>query len=238
MKTQWEEVSTRFRFVFADPEAAFRKLDVDVMLKNAEAAKATLSTLQENPEHFGALKGKTGLFAGRSDRETRERADKNAPALARDLERFLRLRSEAEARYETEERAARVRVAIDIPALSTSAKETLERIRDAIDRNDLPAALEFALEDKMIEAELQGFARAISERFGERSFLGVAAKDADGKSFEAASEGMTPDQTNALKAAWPDLRTAQQLAAHQRTTAAVKEAEIQRQTQSQGLSLK
>ena len=130
------------------------------------------------------------------------------PALARDLERFLRLRSEAEHRYEAEERAARLKVAVDIPALSPSARQTLERIRDAIDRNDLPSALEFALEDKMIEAELEGFARAVSERFGERAFVGLSAKAADGKVLEAISGGTNAAQKEELKAAWPDLRTA------------------------------
>ncbi|MGY3698928.1 Ti-type conjugative transfer relaxase TraA (plasmid) [Bradyrhizobium barranii subsp. apii] len=237
LKKQWEEISTRFRFVFADPEASFRKVDIDSMLKDKATAQSTLSKLAEKPDSFGALKGKTGLLASRADKQDRQRADLNVPALARDLERFLRLRSEAEHRYEAEERAARLKVAVDIPALSPSAKQTLERIRDAIDRNDLPSALEFALEDKMIEAELEGFARAVSERFGERAFVGLSAKDADGKVFEAISGGTNAAQKEELKAAWPDLRTAQQLAAQQRTAEAQKEADILRQARRPGLSL-
>lgn len=89
------------------------------------------------------------------------------PALARNLDRYLRERSEAEIRHETEERAARLKVSVDIPALSPAAKQTLERMRDAIDRNDLPAGLEYALADKMVKAELEGFARAVAERFGD-----------------------------------------------------------------------
>lgn len=238
LKKQWEEVLTRFRLVFADPESAFRKLDVDAMLKSTDTAKSTLAALKGKPDSFGALKGKTGLLAGRADKETRERAETNAPALARDLELFMRLRAEAERKYETEERASRLKVAIEIPALSTSAKQILERIRDAIDRNDLPAALEFALEDKMVKAELEGFAKAVSERFGERTFLGLAAKDADGKTFETITKGMDATEKAELSSAWPDLRTAQQLAAGQRTAEAQRQAEAMRQTQSQGLSLK
>ncbi len=237
LKKQWEDVSTRFRMVFADPEASFRKLDVDAMVKDKTAAQTTLATLSARPDSFGALKGKTGLLASRADKQERELAGKNAQALARDLERYLRLRSEAEHRYEAEERATRLKVAVDIPALSPSAKQTLERIRDAIDRNDLPAALQVSLEDKMINAELEGFARAVSERFGERSLIGVAAKEADGKIFKEISTGMNAAQRDELKIAWPDLRTSQQLAAHQRTAAALKEAESMRQTQSKGLSL-
>lgn len=237
LKKQWEDVSTRFRLVFSDPESSFRKVDVDAMLKDRQAAATTLSKLSEKPDSFGALKGKTGLLASRADKQERELAGKNAQALARDLERYLRLRSEAEHRYEAEERATRLKVAVDIPALSPSAKQTLERIRDAIDRNDLPSALEFALEDKMVEAELEGFARAVSERFGERSFTGIAAREADGKAFKTLSDGMNAAQKEDLKAAWPDLRTAQQLAAQQRTAAALKEAETVRQTQTKGLTL-
>ena len=237
LKKQWEEVSTRFRLVFADPESSFRKVDVDAMVKDRQVAQTTLSKLSNAPDGFGALKGKTGILASRADKQEREQANHNAQALARDLERYLRLRAEAERRYEAEERATRLKVAVDIPALSPAAKNTLERIRDAIDRNDLPAALGFALEDRMVSAELEGFARAVSERFSERSFTGVAAKDAEGKAFKSLSEGMSAAQRQELKAAWPDLRTAQQLAAQQRTAEALKQAETMRQTQSQGLKL-
>ena len=114
------------------------------------------------------MKGGTGLFAGRSEREAREHAALNIPALIRELETWLRLRAEAEHRYEAEERATRLKAAVDIPALSEGARQTLERIRDAIDRNDLPAALGFALEDRMIAAELEGFAKAVADSFGLR----------------------------------------------------------------------
>ncbi|PSJ62760.1 Ti-type conjugative transfer relaxase TraA [Pseudaminobacter soli (ex Li et al. 2025)] len=236
LKKQWEEVSTRFRLVFAEPEASFRKVDVENMLKDKQVAEATLSKLSKMPHSFGALKGKTGLLISRADKQVRKQAGLNSPALVRDLERYLHLHSKAEHRYEAEERATRLRVAVDIPALSPSAKNMLERIRDAIDRNDLPSALQFALEDKMIESELKGFARAVSERFGERTFIGLAAKEADGKALKRVSEGMSAAQMEELKAAWPDLRTAQQLAAQQRTEEAVKQAETFRQTQPKRLS--
>jgi Ti-type conjugative transfer relaxase TraA len=235
---QWEEVSTRFRFVFAEPEAAFRKVDVDGMIRNADTAKSTLSTIAATPESFGALKGKTSLLASRADRDDRERASLNVPALARDLERYLRLRAEAEHKFEAEERAARVKVAVDIPALSPAAKNVLERVRDAIDRNDLPAVLAFALEDKMVKAELEGFARAVNERFGERSMLANGAKTPDEPTFEKLAAGVNAGQRDDLKSAWPTMRTAQQLAAQQRTAEGLKQAATMRQSQRQGLSLK
>lgn len=238
LSRQWEEVSTRFRFVFAEPEAAFRKVDVDSMIRDADTAESILSTIATRPESFGVLKGKTGLLVSRADRDDRERANLNVPALARDLERYLRLRAEAEHKFEAEERAARVKVAVDIPALSPMARQTLEKVRDAIDRNDLPAALAFSLEDKMVKAELEGFARAVSERFGERSMLASAAKAPDGPAFEKLAAGMNAGQRDELKAAWPTMRAAQQLSAQQRMAEALKQADTMRQSQRQGLSLK
>jgi Ti-type conjugative transfer relaxase TraA len=238
LKKQWEEVSTRFHLVYAQPESAFKAVNVDAMLKNGTVAKSTLTKLGSEPESFGALKGKTGILASRSDKQEREKAQTNAPALARNLERYLRQRAEAKRKFEVEERAARLKVSIDIPALSPNAKQTLERVRDAIDRNDLPAGLEYALADKMVKAELEGFAKAVSERFGERTFLPFAAKEANGQTFNTVTAGMTAVQKAEVQSAWNLMRTAQQLAAHERTTEALKQAEILRQTKSQGLSLK
>lgn len=238
LKKQWEEVSTRFHLVYAQPESAFKAINVDAMLKDETAAKSTLATIGSNPEHFGALKGKTGMFASRAEKQEREKAETNAPALARNLERYLRQRAEAERKFEVEERAVRLKVSIDIPALSANAKQTLERVRDAIDRNDLPAGLEYALADKMVKAELEGFAKAVSERFGERTLLPLAAKDSNGQTFNAVTSGMTAGQKAEVQSAWNSMRTVQQLAAHERTTEALKQAETLRQTKSQGLSLK
>jgi Ti-type conjugative transfer relaxase TraA len=238
LQKQWEEVSTRFHLVYAQPESAFKTINVEAMLKDETVAKSALATIGSNPEHFGGLKGRTGMFASRADKQEREKAETNASALARNLDRYLRQRAEAERKYEVEERAARLKVSIDIPALSVNAKQTLERVRDAIDRNDLPAGLEYALADKMVKVELEGFARAVAERFGERTFLPLAAKDANGQTFSTVTAGMTAAQKAEVQSAWNAMRTVQQLAAHERTTEALKQAETLRQTKSQGLSLK
>ena len=238
LKKQWQEVSTRFHLVYAQPESAFKAVDVDAMLKDESVAKSTLATIGSNPEHFGALKGKTGMFASRADKQEREKAETNAPALARNLDRYLRQRADAERKYEVEERAVRLNVSIDIPALSANAKETLERVRDAIDRNDLPAGLEYALADRQVKAELEGFAKAVAERFGERTFLPLAAKDSSGQTFNAITGAMTAGQKAEVQSAWNSMRTVQQLAAHERTTEALKQAESLCQKKSQGISLK
>ncbi|MDK1376395.1 MULTISPECIES: Ti-type conjugative transfer relaxase TraA [unclassified Sinorhizobium] len=238
LKKQWEEVSGRFHIVYAQPEAAFKAVNVDAMLKEEDTATSTIARIGSEPEGFGALKGKTGILASRADKQSRDRAITNAPALARNLERYLRQRTEAERKYVADERAVRLKVSLDIPALSPEAKQTLARVRDTIDRNDHPAGLEYALSDKMVKAELEGFARAVSERFGERTFLPLAAKDTNGRPFQSVTSGMSARQKAEVQSAWNSMRTVQQLSAHERTTEALKQAETLRQTKSQGLSLK
>jgi Ti-type conjugative transfer relaxase TraA len=238
LKKQWQDVSGRFHLVYAQPEAAFAAVSVDAMLKDTARASSTLARLAAEPEAFGALKGKSGVFANRTDRQERDTALVNVPALARNLERYLRARDEAERRHETEERAIRLKVSVDIPALSPSATQVLERVRDAIDRNDLPAGLEYALADRMVKAELEGFARAVTERFGERTFLGVAAKDVGGATYRAVTVDMPPGRKVEVQTAWNSMRTVQQLSAHERATEATRLSEALRPTQTKGLGLK
>lgn len=235
VRKQWEEVSTRFRLVFADPERAFRAANFDASLKGAPAATATLERLAAKPESFGALRGRSGMLAGKADKQERQCAERNVPALTKDIERYLRLRAEAEHKHEAEERAIRHRISVEIPALSRDARRVLERVRDAIDRNDLPSALEFALADRMVKAEIDGFNKAIAERFGDRAFLSNAAKTPEGPAFDELAAGMKPAQREDLATAWPTMRAAQRIAAQERTTQALKKTEAQRQSQRQVL---
>jgi len=238
LKKQWEEVSMRFIQVYAQPESAFKAVNVDAMLRDQAAAEKTIARIANEPETFGALKGKTGLLASRADKVDRDRALKNVTLLADSISDYLRQRGDAERRNHAEELAVRRRVALDIPALSSNAKSVLERVRDAIDRNDLPSGLEYTLADKMVKAELEGFAKAVTERFGERTFLPLAAKDPNGEAFQRVTSGMNAVQTNEVQQAWNTMRTVQQLSAHERSVTALKQAEALRQTRSQGLTLK
>ncbi|AUX79335.1 Ti-type conjugative transfer relaxase TraA [Sinorhizobium fredii] len=238
LRAQWEEVSTRFRYVFADPETAFRAMNFDAVLADRETAKHELQKLVDEPASLGALKGKTGLLANKADREARRVAELNVPALKRDIEQYLKMRETARERLEAEEQSLRKRVSIDIPALSPAARVVLERVRDAIDRNDLPAALGFALSDRETKLEIDGFNTAVAERFGERVLLSNAARNAEGQLFEKLAAGLKPQEKESLKEAWPVMRTAQQLAAHERTAATLKQVEDLRLTQRQTPTLK
>jgi Ti-type conjugative transfer relaxase TraA len=238
LKRQWEEVSARFRYVFADPETAFRALNFDAVLVDKHTAKQILQKLEVEPATIGPLKGKTGVLATKSEREARRVAEVNVPALKRDLEQYLRMREAAEWRHRADEQTLRQRVLIDIPALSPAARAVLERVRDAIDRNDLPAAMAYALSNRETKLEIDGFNRAVTKRFGERTLLSNAARESSGKLYEKLSEGMKSDQKEQLKQAWPIMRTAQQFAAHERTVQSLRQAEEQRLTPRQTPVLK
>nr|WP_236775872.1 Ti-type conjugative transfer relaxase TraA [Agrobacterium tumefaciens] len=238
LKRQWEEVSARFAYVFADPEAAFRSMHFDTVLADKEMAKQVLRKLEVEPASIGPLKGKTGILASNADREARRVAEVNVPALKRDLEQYLRMRETIAQKLQTAEQAQRQRVSIDIPALSPAARVVLERVRDAIDRNDLPAAMAYALSNRETKLEIDGFNQAVTERFGERTLLSNAAREPSGRLYEKLAEGMKPEQKEQLKQAWPVMRTAQQLAAHERTVQSLKLAEEHRLTQRQTPVLK
>ncbi len=238
LKKLWEEVSMRFHHVYAHPEAAFKAVDVDAMLRDRTTAKNTIVRIAGEPEAFGTLRGKTGMFASRTERSERARALNNVPALADAIRDYLRQRTEIARQHRAQELASRQQIALEIPALSASARHVLERVRDAIARNDLPAGLEHALADRNVTAELEGFARAVSERFGERTFLPLAAKEAGGEAFQRVTASMNPAQGYEVQQAWNTMRTVQQLSAHERTVTALKQSEAMRQTKSKGMALK
>ncbi len=235
---QWEEVSTRFRYVFADPETAFRAMNFDAVLTDREAASKTLHRLVNEPASIGPLKGGTGVLAGKTQREERRVAETNVPALKRDIERYLQLRQSAGEKIAAEEQSLRRRASIDISALSSEAYRVLEKVRDAIDRNDLPAALGYAVSNREIKVEIDGFNKAVAERFGERRLLVNEAHTPSGKLFDRAAEGMAPADRQKLAEAWPVMRAAQQLAAHERTVEALKQTESLRLSQRQTPALK
>ena len=233
LKRHWEEVSIRFRYVFADPETAFRAMNFDAVLADKDMARQALQKLEAEPASIGPLRGKTGILASKAERVARRIAEINVPALRRDLERYLQMRESAVQRHEAEENTLRQRVSIDIPALSPAARAVLERVRDAIDRNDLPAALAYALSNRETKLEIDEFNKAVAQRFGERTLLTNAAREPSGKLFDKLSEGMQPQEKERLKEAWPVMRTAQQLAAHERTTETLRQVEELRLAQRQ-----
>ncbi|NDW07938.1 hypothetical protein GTK09_26445 [Jiella sp. 40Bstr34] len=238
LQTQWENVSHRIRLVYAEPETAFAAMRMDAVMADSKVAAERLSAIDQNPESFGALRGRDGLFAGKTDREARRVAMLNGPALHRDLKRYLEMRETTREKLVAAEEVQRERLSIDIPGLSPAAGRVLEKVRDAIDRNDLPAALGFAFADRMVKAELDAFDKAVCERFGDRAFLSLDAKEPKGRVFEKAAAGLAPAEREKLAESWPLMRTGQQVAAQERTQVALKEADAMRQSQRQSQTVK
>ena len=238
LQKHWDNLSDRIRLVYADPETAFKAMRMETVLEDASVARQRLGEIELNAASFGALRGREGLLASRADRQDRRVAEVNIPALRRDLERYLDMRQNAMKKYAAEEEGHRKRTSIDIPSLSPAAARAMEKVRDAIDRNDLAAALGFALADRMVKSELDTFNKAVSDRFGERTLLDYAAKDASGPTFEKAAKDLSPVEKLKLAAAWPMMRAGQQVAAQERTQQALKESEALRQTQSKSQGLK
>ena len=235
---QWDLVSDRIRRIYAEPEAAFRAMRIEAAFSDPAARADRLQQIEQAPASYGPLRGRIGMFAGSADRNDRQIAETNVPALRRDLERYFTMRQQAMKRLVAEEAGLRQRASIDIPALSPAAETVLAKVRDAIDRNDLPAALGFALADRMVKAEIDALNTAVRQRFGERALLGNGAMDTGGPAFKAASTGLAPAEQQKLASAWPTIRAAQQLAAHERTVEALKQTEALRQTQRQSQVLK
>ena len=238
LSKQWDLVSDRIRRVYAEPESAFQAMRIEAAFTDPAARTDRLQQIEHAPATYGPLRGRTGLLAGNADRNDRHVAETNVPALRRDLERYFTMRDQAIKRLVAEEAGMRQRASIDIPALSPAAEAVLAKVRDAIDRNDLPAALGFALADRMVKAEIDALNGAVRERFGERALLGNGAMDTGGPAFKAASAGLAPAEQQKLASAWPTMRTAQQLAVHERTVEALKQTEALRQTQRQSQVLK
>jgi Ti-type conjugative transfer relaxase TraA len=217
LSSDWQDVRTRFGHVYADPEAAFRAINLEGILSDPPKVEAVIASLSKEPQSFGALKGTTRLLAARVDKEMRETALVNAPALARALERYLRARGERRACYEAEEMTLRSKAAIAIPALSPAAQKVLDAAREAIDRKDWPLALQLACADGLVKGELDAFIRAVIDRFGERSLLPAAAGAVDGKAFGVLTAGMDKGLQVQMRSAWNLMRTAMQINAHERS---------------------
>ncbi|NGO54627.1 BID domain-containing protein [Allomesorhizobium camelthorni] len=74
--------------------------------------------LGRDPEAFGAMRGRTGMFASSTAKADRQRALNDVPALKDNLARYVRLRAEIGDLGIVEWSRERDRRRVDIPALS------------------------------------------------------------------------------------------------------------------------
>ncbi len=232
----WTQLHDRVAQVYEKPDGAIKAMNLSAIMSANEterqaAQSRIVDQLGRDPEAFGAMRGSTGMFASSTARAERQRALNNVPALRDNLARYVRLRAEIGDLRTVELLRERDRSRVDIPALSGSAQGVLDRIRDAIDRNDLSAALGFALADKIVKAEIDQLNKALDQRFGERAFLG--SKEAKGPAYDAAAAQVAEGDRSKLVAAWPSFSAAQRIAAYER---AQQQSRAQSQVRDQGMT--
>ncbi|WP_420340776.1 Ti-type conjugative transfer relaxase TraA [Roseibium sp.] len=214
LTAHFTEIQNRARFVFERPEEAVKAMRIEDIAKlhgeaKREASDKLAEDLSNAPEQFGVLRGKTGMLVGKGARESREQALSNIPQFCDDVKTYLRLRAEFTASSTVELERAREVSRVDIPALSPAAEETLSRIRNAMDQNDLKSALSFLVADKMVEIELGEVAAKLNQRFGERAFM-VGSTPA-GPAFEKAAARVADGDRTKLVDAWPAFNAIQKI---------------------------
>lgn len=232
----WTQLRDRVAQVYEKPDGAIDAMKLTAIMSANEAERQAAQSrivdqLGRDPEAFGAMRGKTGMFASSAAKAERQRALNNVPVLKDNLARYVRLRAEIGDLRTVELSRERDRSRVDIPALSGSAQSVLDRIRHAIDRNDLSAALGFALSDKMVKAEIDQLNTALDQRFGDRAFLG--SKEAKGPAYDAAAAKVAEGDRSNLVAAWPSFSAAQRIAAYER---AQQQTRAQSQVRDQGMT--
>lgn len=225
----WSQIQERLKNVYDKPQEAMASMQLEKALQGDQsAAKAINDQLARDPEAYGALRGKTGLFASGPAKAERDRAVSNVPALQSQIGNYVRLRGEIADLRTVELSRERDLQRVDVPAISAVGNNVLERVRDAIDRNDIDAGMAFALSDKMAKGEIDRLNKSLDEKFGKRTF---GSKEPSGPAFEAAAAKIAEGDRSKLATAWPLFHAAQQVAAHEQ-----KQARAQARAQTQTLS--
>lgn len=230
LTVHWTKINERMKFIYEKPDEAIKAMNLVPALTGDDAtAKAAqdriLNQLASNPEAYGTIKGKTGLLASGASKAQRQNALGHVDPLAKSIRDYVRIRAEVQALHTGTLRQERDRQRVDVPSISSNANHTLERIRDAIDRNDLHSHLGFALSDRIVRAEIEGLNKVLDEKFGANTFSSAEPK---GRKFDAAAAKVTPDDHGKLTQSWPLFNAAQKVAAHQK-----EQAQAQARTQAQ-----
>ncbi|GGA64065.1 Ti-type conjugative transfer relaxase TraA [Pelagibacterium lentulum] len=229
----WSQIQERMKNVYEKAQEAMASMGLEKALQGDQsAAEAIRDQLSRDPEAYGPLRGKTGMFASSAARAERDRAINNVPALRDQIGNYVRLRAEIGDLRTVELSRERDRQRIDVPAISAVGNNVLERVRDAIDRNDIDSGLAYALADKMAKGEIDRLNKTLEEKFGKRAFT---SKEPSGPAFEAAAAKVAEGDRGKLASAWPLFHASQKIAAHEQKQAR-QEARAQTQTRDQGMT--
>lgn len=154
--------------VYRNPDAAmamFRQL----LAEPAEAADRMASQVLNDPESVAALRGGTGLMAGRAARQERAAAIAAIPSLRQRIRDYRGMFGAMEAQERGMESDRRERLGVGIPALSQEASSLLQQLDGTAREGNtaFAAALEQATKDAPeVMAQLDSFQAALSKRLG------------------------------------------------------------------------
>ncbi|MDF1600343.1 Ti-type conjugative transfer relaxase TraA [Mesorhizobium sp. YIM 152430] len=233
LTVHWTQIQDRMKNVYEKPQEAMASMGLEKALQGDRAAAEAISDqLGRDPEAYGPLRGKAGLFASSAAKAERDRAINNVPALRDQIGNYVRLRAEIADLRTVELSRERDLQRIDVPAISSAGNGVLERVRDAIDRNDIDSGMAYALADKMVKGEIDRLNKSLDEKFGKRAF---ASKEPSGPAFEAAASKVAEGDRSKLAAAWPLFHASQQIAAHEQKQAR-QQVRAQTQTRDQGMT--
>lgn len=151
------------RSAYRDPEAATRQLEA---LLARDGTMSTVRRVAAEPESIGALRGRTGLFAGARSRDERQTARAAAAALSSSLTRT----ADAEARALQAYRAAvETRMQADataVPALSREATTVLKAVTTKATGEAGVNTSPSAEVPESVQREIRTFRAAVEARFG------------------------------------------------------------------------
>lgn len=218
----WALVSRRLSDTFVAPREALKAMEIERLVIGPEADRAAAQTalmgrLAQPLDSLGQLRGKTGLFASRADKQERQRAEARGPVIQDAISAYVRQRADFERKSGATVERERTRAGTDIPSLSAPARQTLERMSEAVGRGDVVGALDLLRADQKSQGELRALKDALDLRFGARAFLSRAA--AGGQEYEKASNRVAEGDRSQLAKTWPLFHALQKVAAMERTEA-------------------
>ncbi|WP_312405444.1 Ti-type conjugative transfer relaxase TraA [Rhizobium sp.] len=235
LTVHWTDINNRMKLIYEKPADAMKAMNLAPALNGDDATAKTaqdriINQLTSNPEAYGELRGKTGMFASSAAKTQRQNAVGHVDPLAKSIRDYVRIRAEVQELHTGTLSQERDRQRVDVPSISNDSSRTLERIRDAIDRNDLHSHLGFALSDRIVRAEIEGLNKALDAKFGANTFSSAEPK---GRKFDTAAAKVMPEDQAKLAQAWPLFNAAHKVAAHEREQA---QAQAEAQAQKPGIT--
>ncbi len=226
-EARWSYLQGTYR----DPHAARAALDELVKRQGWTSAAARIA---REPEQFGELRGKVGLFAGAKARAEREAAQRAAGAIEPSLERIGAAEARAERGYRTGVETQRAADATGIPRLSAAAEAAIGAVTAAKDdptRGEVWRAMQA---DKQVAGELRAFGAAVEQRFGKEGVRAMLR--ARGRPGAVASSSVVSEQRPELDRV-AGLTAALKVGERAGAAAVQREAESERQGQRRGLRM-